>query len=66
MLKLFKAGGFWLAVNVFSIHQLDADASESHSTDMAPLWRYHYSCGVDSAILLNIEWHLKLNLYHYF
>ncbi len=41
----------WLGVNVCIIHQLEKNRSESDSNDIVSLCLYHYSCGVESAIL---------------
>jgi len=42
---------FWLAVNVFIVHQLEKNRSESNSNDIVSLCLYRYICGVDAAIL---------------
>jgi len=62
--ELEKKQVFWLAVNVFLFHHLEKQiVSESDSNNCCC-----YSFGVDSvyiAILLHLEWFLKLYHYHY-
>ncbi len=49
-----------MAVNVFIIHQL-----EFFLNDIVPLCLYHYSCGVDFGILIELEQLLKLYSYSF-
>lgn len=44
---------FWLAINVFIVHQLKFCWSDSNN--IVPLYCYHYSCNVDSVVLLKSE-----------
>ncbi len=58
-----KSTGFWLAVNVFIIHQVEKNIqnnkhSISKSNDIVPGCCYRYSCNVD--FFLQLDWLLKL------
>jgi len=46
----------------FIIHQLEKNCSESDSNDIDSLCDYHYSWGVDFAIILDLEWFLELRI----
>jgi len=54
MLNLFKAKTS-LAVNVFILYQLENVLFLFFESDIVPPCHYCFSCGVDFAILLNLE-----------
>lgn len=64
--KFFKAGWILFGLSMFLSHIIwkKKNHCESVSRNIVPLWRYCYSCDLGSAILLHLDWFLKLYLYH--
>ncbi len=56
--KLFKAGWILFVLSMFLSHisWKKYNHCEGVSRNIVPLWRYCYSCDMDSAILLHLDW----------
>ncbi len=55
-----KSCGFWLAANVLLFISWEKKNVQSDYNQIVPLRHYHYSCGVEFTILVELEPLLRL------